>query len=87
LVKYTRFDIANSVREVSKVADGATMAQWKLLLRWIKYVITTDNLAFKTKPNKLEGLTKMEGVSDSENGADQETQISVLDGIYISVKH
>jgi hypothetical protein len=32
LVKHTRFDVANSVREPSKVADGATMAHWKLLL-------------------------------------------------------
>jgi hypothetical protein len=32
LAKQTRFDIANSVRELSKVADGATMAQWKLIL-------------------------------------------------------
>jgi hypothetical protein len=51
LVKHTRFDIANSVRELSKVADGATMAHWKLLLRCIKTVITTRNLALKIEPN------------------------------------
>jgi hypothetical protein len=33
LVKHSRFDIANSVRELSKVTDGATIAHWKLLLR------------------------------------------------------
>jgi hypothetical protein len=54
LVKHTRFDITNSVRELSK-ADGATMAHWKILLRCIKDVITTENLALKFKPNKLEG--------------------------------
>jgi hypothetical protein len=47
LVKHTRFDISNSVRELSKVDDEATMANWKLLLRCIKYVITTENLALK----------------------------------------
>jgi hypothetical protein len=78
LVKQNRFDIANSVRELSKVADGATMAHWKLLLRCIEYVITTENLAQKDKPNKLEGLTEMEGISDSAYGADQETRKNVF---------
>jgi hypothetical protein len=78
LVKKTRFDIANSVRELSKVPDRETMAHWKLLLRCIKYVITTENFALKVKPNKLEGLAILEGLSDSEYGADQETRISVF---------
>jgi hypothetical protein len=59
LVKHTRFDIANSVREISKAADGATMAHWKLLFKCIKYVITTENLALKVKTNKLEGLAEL----------------------------
>jgi hypothetical protein len=90
LVKHSRFDIANSVRELSKVADGATIAHWKLLLRCIKYVITTEYLALKLKPNTKESnfdiegttdgadLTELEGISDSEYGADQETRISVF---------
>jgi hypothetical protein len=78
LVKHTRFNIANSFREQSKVSDGATMAHWKLLLRCIKYVITTENLALKVKPNQLEGLAELEGISDSEYGADQESHISVF---------
>jgi hypothetical protein len=41
LVKDSRFDILNLVRELSKVADGATIAHWKLLLHNIKYLITT----------------------------------------------
>jgi hypothetical protein len=70
LVKHTRFDIANSVKELSKVANGATMPHWKLLLRCIKYVITTENLDLKVKPNKLERLAELEGISDIEYGAD-----------------
>jgi hypothetical protein len=42
LVKHSQFDIANSARELSKVADGATIGHWKLLLSCIKYIITTD---------------------------------------------
>jgi hypothetical protein len=78
LVKHTRFGIAKSVRELSKVADGATIDHWKLLLRCIKYVITTENLALKVKTHKLEKLAELEGISDSEYGADQETNISVF---------
>jgi hypothetical protein len=78
LVNHTIFDLANSVRELCKVADGATMVHWKLLLRCIKYVNTTENLALNVKPNKLEGLTELEGISDSEYGADQEISISVF---------
>jgi hypothetical protein len=78
LVKHARFVIANSARELSKVADGATTAHWKLLLRCIKYVITTENLALKVKPHKLGGLAELEVISDSEYGADQETRISVF---------
>jgi hypothetical protein len=56
LVKYTRFDMAYSLRELSKVADQATVDHWKLQQRYIKYVTTTRNLALKVKPNKLEGI-------------------------------
>jgi hypothetical protein len=51
LVKHSHFDISNSVRELSKVADGATIAHWELLIRNIKYVITTEYLGLKLKPN------------------------------------
>jgi hypothetical protein len=63
LVKHTRFDIVNSVRELSKLADGAPIAHWELLQRCIKYFITTENLALKVKPNNLEGMTELEGIS------------------------
>jgi hypothetical protein len=88
LAKRSRFDIANSVRELAKVADGATIAHWKLLLRNIKYVITTEYLALKLKPNANKfhffmeetqtednGIT-LGGTMDSEFGAAPETCIS-----------
>jgi hypothetical protein len=34
LVKHSRPDIANSVRELSKVADGATSAHWKAMTQF-----------------------------------------------------
>jgi hypothetical protein len=51
LVEHSRFDIANSVRELCNVADGATIGHWKLLLRCIKYIIAKEYLALKLKPN------------------------------------
>jgi hypothetical protein len=45
LVKHSRFDIANAVRDLSEVADGANHAHWKALLRCIKYVIMTEHMA------------------------------------------
>ena len=43
LVKYSRPDISNPVRELSKVNDGATEANRKSLMRVIKYVTSTKN--------------------------------------------
>ena len=42
-MKHSRPDIANSVREASKVMDSATKSHWKYLLRIVKYVIDTKN--------------------------------------------
>jgi hypothetical protein len=68
LVKHSRFDISNSARESSKVADGATMAHWKLLLRNIKYVITTEYLALKLKLNANMFHFFMEGTQTEDKG-------------------
>ena len=45
LVKFSRPDISNSVRELSKVMDKATESHYRSLLRTIKYVLTTQNLS------------------------------------------
>jgi hypothetical protein len=43
LVKHARPDIANAVRELSKVADRATKDHRKKLLRAIKYALDTKH--------------------------------------------
>jgi hypothetical protein len=78
LVKHSRYDISTSVRELSQVADGATMDHWKKLLHNIKFVITTEYLALKLKPDTTQSFFEMEGITDSEFGADQDTRISVF---------
>ena len=47
LVKHSRPDIANCVRELSKVLDGATQGSYKEMLRVIKYVLDTKTLGLK----------------------------------------
>jgi Reverse transcriptase (RNA-dependent DNA polymerase) len=77
LVKHSRPDISNAVRELSKVADGATLGNWKSMLRTIKYVIDTETKALKLNPKPKNGLFFMEGLSDSNFAEDKETRISV----------
>jgi Reverse transcriptase (RNA-dependent DNA polymerase) len=80
LVKHSRLDIANAVRELSKVADGANHAHWKALLRTIKYVICTENLALRLKPNTLTQGAQfhLSGISDSDYAGDKQTRTSVF---------
>ncbi len=79
LVKHTRPDIANAVRELSKVLDGPSPAAYKELLRVIKYVLDTKGLAIKVKPLSLGELVEWLIVvfSDSDFAGDKETRISI----------
>jgi hypothetical protein len=77
LVKHSRPDIANAVRELSKVADGATTNHWNAMIRVIKYVLDTENYGLKLKPSKGKDGFYLEGVSDSEYAGDKDTRISV----------
>ena len=76
LVKHFRPDNANSVRELSKVADGATEAHWKALFLVINYVLSTENHGLKIKPALKENFY-MEGISATEYAGDKDTRISV----------
>jgi hypothetical protein len=50
LVKYSRPDKANAVRELSKLANGAIKDYWNKLLRAIKFTSDIKYLALKIKP-------------------------------------
>jgi hypothetical protein len=80
LVKHSRPDLANSVRELTKVLDGATQAHWKAMIRVIKYVLDTKMQALKLQPKKERDLKSyfLEGISDSEFAGDREKRISVF---------
>jgi hypothetical protein len=94
LVKHSRPDIANAVRELSKVADGATKDHWNKLLRAIKFTLDTKHLALKMKPEWDQPIKMVNGkpdwasifetkctmgaTSDSEYSGDKETRQSVF---------
>jgi len=50
LVKHSRPDIANCVRELSKVLDGPSEGSYKEMLRCIKYVLDSRDMGLKIEP-------------------------------------
>ena len=87
LVKYSRPDIANAVRELSKVNDGANEAHVKEMMRLIKFVLDTRKRCLKYK---LDGTEKektkwsLKAFCDSDFAGDKNTRLSVTGyGIYL----
>ena len=78
LVKLSRPDISNAVRELTKVLSGATETHYKAMLRCIKYIFETEYKGLKIKPICGDGsLFKLRGLCDSDFAGDQDTRISV----------
>ena len=78
LVKHTRPDIANAVRELSKALDCPSPAAYKEMLRVMKFVLDTRSLAIKVAPVELiDDEWIVVAYSDSDFGGDKETRISI----------
>jgi hypothetical protein len=77
LIKDSRPEISNPVRELTNVVDRATPGHWKAIEHTIKYILDTENHALKIKPNKQNGVFLLGTVNDSEFGGDKDTRISV----------
>jgi hypothetical protein len=79
LVKHSRPDIANVVRELSKVMDGATLAAMKEMKRVIKFVMDTKHLGLKMEPKTPDNDKMWDLViyCDSDWAGDKDTRISV----------
>jgi hypothetical protein len=71
LVKHSRPDISNAVRELTKVLDGATNAHWKSLIHTIKFVLDTRLYTLRCS-------LFLHGYSDSEFAGDRDTRKSVF---------
>ena len=79
LVKHTRPDIANAVRELSKMLDCTTPSAIKEMRRVIKYILDTESFGLKIFPTKEENnnLLSLKVYCDSDFAGDKETRISV----------
>jgi hypothetical protein len=86
LVKHSCPDTSNSVRELSKVVDGATEGHFKALLRTIKYVLGTEDHGLLLQPKFNNDGFYLEGITDSEYVGDPDTRISDYGyGLYFAV--
>ena len=78
LTKYSRPDISNIVRELSKCMDSASWGSYQELLRVIKFVDDTKSFGLKVKPRLNDDLEwNLKTFCDSDWAGDPETRISV----------
>ena len=80
LVKFSRPDISNSVRELSKAMDRSTAAHYKVLLRVLKYVVRTEDLGLIYDSGILvnfDGTWQIVAFCDSDFAGDKDNRISV----------
>jgi hypothetical protein len=80
LIKHSRPDIANAVRELTKVLGKATPAAYKEMLRCIKFVIDTRNKGLRVRPTKTNKWV-LKVYSDSDWAGDKDDRRSI--GSYI----
>jgi hypothetical protein len=78
LVKHSRPDIANAVRELSKVMDAPSAAALKELKRTIKFVLDTEDFGLKIEPDKITTMKwRLKVYTDSDWAGDKDTRLSV----------
>ena len=76
LVKHSRPDLANAVRELSKGMTQATKRSMKELMRTVKYIMETKKFKLKMQI-KDEMEWKVLGYSDADWGSDKQTRLSI----------
>ena len=90
LVKHSRLDLSNAVRELAKVLDGATHVQMKDLYRVIRFTLDSESKGFWINPNLIcyeDPLKRWKVVafSDSDYSGDRDTRRSVTGyAIYVN---
>ena len=78
LIKHSRPDISNNVRELAKCMGGASEAAMKELLRVVKFVLDTRNYGLRIEPKSpQDSLWNMVVYSDSDWAGDKENRHSV----------
>jgi hypothetical protein len=82
MMRWTRPEIQNAVRGLSKFMSGATLVHYRAMLRVMNYCVTTANRGLELKPDrKWNGDPQFEflitGRSDSDYATDTDTRKSV----------
>jgi hypothetical protein len=75
LLKHSRPEISNAVRELTKNMDIANLEHLKAMYRVIRYVISTKSIGLKLFPN-LRSNNTITALSDSSYADDKETRFS-----------
>ena len=79
LVKFSRPNISNAVRELSKVIDGATPAHMKSMLRSIKFVMVTRQRVLSFDLREQEGSQwALKAFSDSDCAGSKDDRRSIM---------
>ena len=87
LIKFSRPDLSNSVRELSKAMDRATETHYSMMLRVIKYVLRTNDLGLIYDSGSVinfKGVWQIIAYCDSDFAGDKDNRISVT-GFCISI--
>ena len=90
LIKHSRPDLVNAVRELSKCLDGASEAAYKEMLRVIKFVLDTKLKGLKIDPELIDIEWVVVVYTDSDWAGDMDNRRSVggymifLNGVLIS---
>ena len=77
LVKHSRPDLASSVRELTKMMDGATEYHHKEMLRTIKYTLDTKYCALLVQPKgqHISHHWNLQAYCDSDYSGDKDTRL------------
>ena len=78
LMKHSRPDISNPVRELSKTMDEPAPAHLKEMYKLIRFVLSTKDYGLKFKLIKSIRKWVLKALSDSDFASDKETRISVF---------
>jgi hypothetical protein len=78
LIKYSRADLSNAVRELSKCMDRATYGTYQEMLHVVKFVLDNKHYCLKIQPNfDSKNSWKLKVFLDSDCAGDPKTRISV----------
>jgi hypothetical protein len=77
LINYSRPDLCNVVRELSKCMDKATVGTYFEMLRVVKFVIDTKKFCLKIRPENKVKNWSLHVFCDSDWAGDSEKRISI----------